>query len=87
MLQYNVSTLLGLHQVLKKVFHVMSLPPYLLGLHPVLVFHVMFGLCLVADSWPRSLDDTWAKEDLGWKPDYGDLGKMVKDAVENMPSE
>jgi nucleoside-diphosphate-sugar epimerase len=30
----------------------------------------------IADSWPRSIDDTAAREDWGWKPDY-DLPKMV----------
>jgi len=30
----------------------------------------------IADSWPRSIDDSAAREDWGWKPDY-DLPKMV----------
>jgi nucleoside-diphosphate-sugar epimerase len=30
----------------------------------------------IADSWPRSIDDSAAQEDWGWKPDY-DLPKMV----------
>lgn len=30
----------------------------------------------IADSWPRSIDDSAAREDWGWSPDY-DLPKMV----------
>jgi nucleoside-diphosphate-sugar epimerase len=30
----------------------------------------------IADSWPKSIDDTWAREDWGWKPNY-DLSQMV----------
>ncbi len=30
----------------------------------------------IADSWPRTIDDSPAREDWGWKPDY-DLPKMV----------
>ncbi len=37
----------------------------------------------IAESWPRSLDDTPAREEWNWKPDY-DLPTMVKDMVENL---
>jgi len=35
----------------------------------------------IADSWPMSLDDTCAREEWGWKPDYG-LDAMTKDMLE-----
>jgi nucleoside-diphosphate-sugar epimerase len=37
----------------------------------------------IADSWPRSLDDSLAREEWGWKPDY-DLVAMVKDMLERL---
>lgn len=37
----------------------------------------------IADSWPRSLDDTAAREEWGWQPDY-DLPRMVKDMLEKL---
>ena len=37
----------------------------------------------IAESWPRSLDDSAAREEWGWKPDY-DLKAMVKDMIENL---
>ncbi len=37
----------------------------------------------IADSWPRSLDDSAARREWGWKPDY-DLQAMVKDMIENL---
>jgi len=37
----------------------------------------------IADSWPRSIDDSAAREEWGWKPDY-DLEKMVKDMIEKL---
>ena len=30
----------------------------------------------IADSWPKSIDDSWARKDWGWKPQY-DLSQMV----------
>ncbi len=35
----------------------------------------------IADSWPESIDDSAAREEWGWKPDY-DLPAMVKDMLE-----
>lgn len=32
----------------------------------------------IADSWPGSIDDSAARQDWGWNPEY-DLGKMVDD--------
>jgi nucleoside-diphosphate-sugar epimerase len=34
----------------------------------------------IADSWPNSLDDSAAREEWGWKPDY-DLAAMTKDML------
>lgn len=34
----------------------------------------------IADSWPNMMDDTAAKEDWGWEPDY-DLDMMSKDMI------
>jgi nucleoside-diphosphate-sugar epimerase len=38
----------------------------------------------IASSWPDSIDDTEARADWGWKPDY-DLNKMTADILENLP--
>jgi nucleoside-diphosphate-sugar epimerase len=37
----------------------------------------------IADSWPRSIDDSEAQKDWGWKPEY-DLQRMTKDMLENL---
>jgi len=37
----------------------------------------------IADSWPSSIDDTPAREEWGWSPEY-DLDKMTKDMLENL---
>ncbi|MCK4352464.1 NAD-dependent epimerase/dehydratase family protein [candidate division WOR-3 bacterium] len=37
----------------------------------------------IADSWPKSLDDSAAREEWGWKPEY-DLPKMTKDMIEKL---
>ncbi|HEX17100.1 MAG TPA: NAD-dependent epimerase/dehydratase family protein, partial [Thermoplasmatales archaeon] len=37
----------------------------------------------IAETWPRSIDDSCAREEWGWKPDY-DLEKMVKDMIEKL---
>jgi nucleoside-diphosphate-sugar epimerase len=37
----------------------------------------------IAESWPNSLDDSAAREDWGWKPEY-DLTTMTKDMLEKL---
>ena len=37
----------------------------------------------IADSWPDSLDDSTAREEWGWEPDY-DLDSMVDDMLQNL---
>jgi nucleoside-diphosphate-sugar epimerase len=37
----------------------------------------------IADSWPRTIDDSAARRDWGWEPEY-DLGAMVADMVEKL---
>jgi nucleoside-diphosphate-sugar epimerase len=37
----------------------------------------------IADSWPRSIDDTDARNDWGWKPQY-DLHKLTEDMIRNL---
>jgi len=37
----------------------------------------------IADSWPKSINDTFAQEEWGWKPDYG-LAAMTKDMLEKL---
>ena len=37
----------------------------------------------IADSWPNSLDDTCAREEWGWKPEY-DLDGMTKDMISHL---
>ena len=37
----------------------------------------------IADSWPQSIDDSVAREDWGWKPEY-DLARMTADMLENL---
>jgi nucleoside-diphosphate-sugar epimerase len=37
----------------------------------------------IADSWPRSIDDSAARDDWGWKPEY-DLRAMVRDMLANL---
>jgi nucleoside-diphosphate-sugar epimerase len=39
----------------------------------------------IADSWPRSIDDSTARADWGWKPQY-DLKGMVDDMMANLKS-
>ena len=34
----------------------------------------------IAESWPNSLDDTCARQEWGWKPEY-DLDAMTKDML------
>jgi nucleoside-diphosphate-sugar epimerase len=40
----------------------------------------------IADSWPRSIDDSAARTDWGWKPAY-DLRAMVDDMMLNLKRE
>ena len=37
----------------------------------------------IADSWPKSIDDSVARADWGWKHEY-DLQKMVNEMLENL---
>ncbi len=37
----------------------------------------------IADSWPRSIDDTSSRTQWGWKPEY-DLAKMTEDMLVNL---
>ncbi len=37
----------------------------------------------IADSWPASIDDSYANKDWGWKPDF-DLAKMTDDMLMNL---
>lgn len=37
----------------------------------------------IADSWPRTIDDSAARKEWGWKPTY-DLPKMTKDMLEKL---
>ena len=39
----------------------------------------------IADSWPDSIDDSCAKKDWGWKPEYN-LDRMTADILENLPN-
>jgi nucleoside-diphosphate-sugar epimerase len=37
----------------------------------------------IADSWPKSIDDSYARSDWGWQPEY-DLERMTKDMLDNL---
>jgi len=37
----------------------------------------------IADSWPKSVDDTPARKDWGWKPEY-DIHSMTEDMIEKL---
>ncbi len=37
----------------------------------------------IAESWPNSLDDTCAREEWGWKPEY-DLDTMTRDMLDKL---
>ena len=37
----------------------------------------------IADSWPQSMDDSFAANDWGWKPEF-DLANMTADMLENL---
>ena len=38
---------------------------------------------VIADGWPRSIDDRAAQKDWGWRPQY-DLDAMVRDMLDNL---
>jgi nucleoside-diphosphate-sugar epimerase len=40
----------------------------------------------IADSWPNSIDDSYAENDWGWKHQF-DLDAMVKVMLENVKVE
>ena len=37
----------------------------------------------IADSWPKSIDDSFAREEWGWNPEYN-LETMTKDMIEKL---
>jgi nucleoside-diphosphate-sugar epimerase len=37
----------------------------------------------IADSWPQSIDDSSARADWGWRPEY-DLATMTTDMFQNL---
>ncbi len=37
----------------------------------------------IADSWPNSLDDSVAREEWGWEPEY-DLRAMTQEMIEKL---
>jgi nucleoside-diphosphate-sugar epimerase len=37
----------------------------------------------IANSWPQSIDDSVARTDWGWRPEY-DLPRMTVDMLENL---
>jgi nucleoside-diphosphate-sugar epimerase len=39
----------------------------------------------IADSWPDSIDDSYARKDWAWKHDY-DLDKMTNVILSNLPA-
>ena len=49
----------------------------------VIDYKVDPGRQAIADSWPHSLDDSAARQEWGWNPQY-DLAAMVADMLENL---
>lgn len=39
----------------------------------------------IADTWPKSVDDSSARKDWGWKHEF-DLAKMVREIIRNLPA-
>jgi nucleoside-diphosphate-sugar epimerase len=37
----------------------------------------------IADSWPKSIDDSSARMEWGWKPEY-DLARMTEDVIRKL---
>jgi nucleoside-diphosphate-sugar epimerase len=48
-------------------------------------YHVDPVRQVIAESWPRSLDDTAARTDWGWSPDF-DLAAMTRDMLDRVRS-
>lgn len=48
-----------------------------------IVFHEKYynSSYAIADSWPKTIDDSLAREEWGWNPKY-DLESMTKDMIE-----
>jgi nucleoside-diphosphate-sugar epimerase len=50
-------------------------------------FELSYGLNdprqTIADSWPKSIDDEYARKDWNWKPDF-DLTRMTEDMLKNL---
>ena len=40
----------------------------------------------IADSWPQSINDQFARQDWGWKPEY-DIASMTKDMLQNLEAQ
>jgi nucleoside-diphosphate-sugar epimerase len=40
----------------------------------------------IAESWPRSIDDSVARSDWGWSPEYN-LSRMTEEMIENVKGE
>jgi nucleoside-diphosphate-sugar epimerase len=40
----------------------------------------------IADSWPNSIDDSEARNDWGWQPDY-DMAGMTEDILTHLPEQ
>jgi nucleoside-diphosphate-sugar epimerase len=48
-----------------------------------LTFDVDPGRQAIAESWPRRVDDTAAREEWGWRPEY-DLDAMTDDMLDHL---
>ncbi len=46
-------------------------------------YHIDPNRQAIADTWPNSMDDSCAREEWGWKPEF-DLGKMTNDMLEKV---
>lgn len=49
-----------------------------------MVYHVDPLRQAIADSWPNSMDDSCARAEWGWKPEYN-LDRMTRDMLEKLP--
>jgi nucleoside-diphosphate-sugar epimerase len=50
---------------------------------PLKVIYVPDDRQKIADSWPKTIDDHWARADWGWQPKF-DLAKMVEVMIDNL---